>query len=255
MVPKKFLTFACTGQSGHTIIAAILDAHPNAMISEEKMVIRKIAKGRFKTPDDMFEHVMYDSRTRVQGKNSYRRKIGTIEGQGQYEGKLEVLGDKCGWDAIGRYKDRGVPNTAILDFEQSIGVPVYVIHALRNPYDIIANWYLGKTRGDMEGAISHYEDLAHATQKVYYESELPDGRILQVRNEDLCANPFSVIVNMCSFLGLEWDNTDHVPRCAKIIFKNPNRRRDEISWCDEDLKRISDIIDRYSFLEGYDFER
>ena len=256
MVPRKFITFTCTGQSGHTIIAAILDAHPHVMVSEEKMVIRKMAKGRFKTPVEMFEHVIYDSRTRVQGKNSYRRKIGTIEGQGQYEGTLEVLGDKCGWDVIGRYKDRGTPNTSLLDFEQSIGVPVYVVHALRNPFDVISNWYVGKRnmRGDLEGCISAYGELTHAIQKVYYDSGFPRERILQVPNEALCAVPIVWIEALANHLDLEVDR-EWLRRCRDKVFQKPNSRVSECKWTRPLIDRVNEeIIKPYEFHKGYTSE-
>jgi hypothetical protein len=252
MKPERFLTFACTGQSGHTILAAILDAHPNSMVSEELKVMRKMAKGRWATPEEMFERVMKDSRDRVKGTRSYRRRIGTIEGQGTYEDKLLLLGDKCGWDAIGNYTERGEVPRTLLSFEESIGIPLYVIHALRNPYDLISNWVMGG-KGTLDNQIERFADTAYATQRIYYDSEFPKHRIMPIKNEALCANPSAVILDMCIFLELE-PKQEFIKKCEKIIFSKPHVRKNEVKWDKKSINRVAELIDHYAFLREYSFE-
>jgi hypothetical protein len=249
--PDCFLSFVCTGQSGHTIIAAIVDTHKHAMISEEKQVIRKFAKKRYATVDEMYEEVIKDSTTRVQGTGSYRRRIGTIDGQwqGKYDGSIKVIGDKCGWDSIGRYKDRGAKSKELLSFESWLGVPVKVIHALRNPYDIISNWTVGKP-WPLKNSIKTFEQFAHSSQKVCYDSDFPRESILQVRNEDLCRYPSDWIVEICHFLSLT-PYPDYVDACASIIFKSPNRRISEVEWDSKSIEKVEKIINEYHFLDGY----
>jgi hypothetical protein len=254
LVPEKFLTFACTGQGGHTIIAAILDAHPNVMIGEEIGVIRKTLKGRYKSTQEMFERVFYDSKHRVEGTESFRRRIGTIRSQfqGTYVGELKVLGDKQGWDIIGRFKNREQKNKSMLDFEEKIGVPAYVIHVLRNPFDLIGNWAKGKFRRlSIKKCIEIYEPFMEAVQKIYYESDFPKDRILQVRNEDLCEDPVREIKRMCTFLEIE-PHEDYVRDCAKIVFKKPHTYPDKRRWKSADIERLNNIISQYDFLKGYE---
>jgi len=253
MIPHKFLTFACTGQSGHTILAAIIDAHPNAMISEELRVMRKMAKGRYSSPKELFERVMLDSKNRVNGKNTYRRKIGTIDSQyqGAFSRNLILLGDKCGWDSIGKYTERGVKNRTLLEFQDNIKIPLLVIHALRNPFDLISNWVRGR-KSSLSSQIEYFESTVEATQRIYYDSDFPRDQIMQVRNEDLCAAPDVIIKDICIFLGLDPEK-DFIGDCASIVFSKPNYRKGEVSWDDESIKKVEELVTKYKFLNGYCF--
>lgn len=254
--PKTFVTFACSGASGHTIIAAILDAHPNCMIGEEKKVIHS------KWPKDkVFQQCFKDSQNRVNSTKCYRNTIGKIpdQWQGKYHNELLVLGDKCGWDVVGPRLDSG-PTTRRLNRFRNVIKPTdhKVIHVIRNPFDIVSAWHSLKAgrkheehKRDINKAIDLYEKYARLIQGTYYEMDFPLEKIIQIRNEDLCRNPEKEILKLSEFLELPINNS-WLESSMRVV-RPVHRRINEVIWPTPAKKRVDEIIKKYWFLDGYEF--
>ncbi len=253
----KFLTFVCCGQSGHTILAAILDSHPNVIIGEEKKAI-----WRRRSKEDLYRVLFEDSQGRAKSTKSYRSKVGSFPNlyQGRYISHLDVIGDKCGWDVIGPQLDKENPtDRRIKQFLSRIHPAEHkYIHALRNPFDIISNWNSNKAGRKHSGhkgpdnilkAIDLYEKYARTIQKVYYDNGYNP---YQIRNEDLCLDPEFIIESLCDYLEIPCPE-DWLKICVEAI--NPvHRRVSEGFWTKESINKVEEIIDTYDFLGGYKYE-
>ena len=253
MSPECFVVFACMGRSGHTILAAILDAHPNIMISEERHIHVRAIKERFSSLDELYLEVMRDSKHRAERDHTYRMQIGKVDGQyqGTYEDKVKVLGDKTGWSAVEVYREikYGKPtgkSKIFLEFQKLLGIPLKVIHALRNPFDVIGSNRVGTKT---EIVLGEYARLTRNIQKTCYESDFPRDQILRVRNEDLCANPRPVIEEMINFLELE-ASQDYLNTCVKAV-RPLHCYKDKLDWPAPVCEKVNNIISSYDFLESY----
>jgi hypothetical protein len=188
--------------------------------------------------------------------------------QGKYRDKVLLLGDKCGWDNFGLYsligKETGEElkiSRGLKQLSAKLEIPIKVINALRNPFDIIGNWYRGgrkyeKFRRDPKGLdrlVGRYETITSINKLLYYDSDFPKEFILPVKNEELCKRPEETIREILEFVELPIDKEHLVESCSKI-FKNPHRRVNEIHWPERIVERINSIIEDYDFLDGYDFE-
>ena len=102
---KYFLLFVGYARSGHSIVAALLDAHPHVVISEEVQIILTWRTARIKknySKYDLFKRILMNSEV-VTTKQEFRSpnrttKYYTLEipglFQGRYEDYIEVIGDK-----------------------------------------------------------------------------------------------------------------------------------------------------------------
>lgn len=252
---ETFVSFCCPGQSGHTIVAAILDSHPNCMIADElRPIWRKWPK------EKVLQRCYEDSKNRVKSKKTYRNNVADLSNlyKGTYAGDLKVLGCKCGWDVLGPQLDKKVPDLGVRRLKrfEAILRPIQhkIIHCVRNPFDIVANWNQGSKRKKAglrgpEGllnAVNVIEKYSRAIWRIYYREGFD---ILKITNEDLCSNPKLEIEKICNFLDLPIEKS-WLNACVKEV-KPVHRRVNEIAWNEEAIERLNDLIRDYHFYESY----
>src|SRR5438874_12177441 len=90
---ERFLLFVGYPRSGHSIVGAMLNAHPNAVIAHELHVWRQILAGR--TREEVFARILaraywFDLRG---NRTNYSYDI-PHQWQGRFD-RLELVGDKC----------------------------------------------------------------------------------------------------------------------------------------------------------------
>jgi hypothetical protein len=267
---KNFLTFVCCGQSGHSIIASIIDAHPNALISDERKYIYKTSRRGWKR-DRILEDLIGDSTNRVNRPWTKRMEVvgrKPLQWQGRVDRELLLVGDKCGWDNFGLYNlpsgdNKGEKRTwGVEKLEKNMGVPVLAIHALRNPFDIISNWYNGGRKYEqyrrdpngMERLIKRYISTAEITEALYYGAFFQRENLLQIKNEELCESPKSTIRKILKFINLP-EEEEYVKECASVIFPNPHRRVSEANWSVSLIEKVEkEVIGKFTYLSDYSFD-
>ena len=187
---------------------------------------------------------------------TYRYRFGRLTPwQGNSGQETYVLGDKLGWDILRRQTAGNLFN-----FQKKMEMPVHVIHALRNPFDIIGSWYTGgrryeKFRRDPNGLMKlcdRYLGLAEDVNRIYYQSKFPKEQILQVRNEELCAKPKIVLREICDFLGLD-SMDDYLEKATGKVFPQARRKSERVDqWPLEVVSYVdNEIIAKYPWLTGY----
>ena len=57
---------------------------------------------------------------------------------------------------------------------------------------------------------------------------------------------------LCRFLGLEPDD-GYLRDCSSILYRSPNRTRDDVDWAPPLVERVEAAIGRFPFLRGYSY--
>ena len=248
---QAFCLFIGYPKSGHSLVGALLDAHPDVVIAKAMNPLALLAVDGIPR-DEVFARVIASSRdeaARGRKQNKYRYGV-----EGQWQGRtraLCVLGDK--------FSDRTTKRIAkspdaLTTFAREVGVPLRLIHVVRNPFDMVTRIAKQKIK-DGTGeerrakATAYIARLAQANDKVITAGDPP---VLTVRQEALVERPQAELARMCEFLGVEAER-EYLDACAAIVFESPHRTRDLVEWSEEQIAAVDEVIARHSFFDGYSF--
>ena len=103
--------------------------------------------------------------------------------------------------------------------EQVMGVPLRLVHVLRNPYDNIATL---STRPEhtLASAIETFDSLTGIVERQIERGHPP---VLTVRHDDLIADAAAELGRICEFIEVEPDPA-YLAACASIVFPHRTRR-------------------------------
>lgn len=239
---STFCLFVGYGRSGHSAIGSVIDAHPNAVVSHELHALKRFSEGV--TRSQLFTEIYERSQTQAaEGRTSSRADGGVyhhvIEGQ-RKNGNTGVttLGDKKGAGTTHHISTHGLQ--ILEDFESFLGVPLKILHVIRNPFDVIA---AGKARGH-----SGFLETVPLVQRIR-EYRQGEGW-LDVYHEEVLAAPDEQIARILSFLSLPVIE-QHLAACRAYLFDAPTRRRQSIDWQTDERRAVEDLIARVDYLQHY----
>ena len=244
---ERFCLFVGYPRSGHSLLGSLLDAHPEIVIAHELNVLRYLKYG-FRR-EQLFALLWENARSHAEAgrvQSGYGYAV-----PGQWQGRvrrLRVIGDKRGGSAIRRLE---ADPAQLPRLEARVGVPLRFVHVLRNPFDNIATIQRRRPRMDVEAAAAHYFAMVRGVEALW--QRLPAQARLDVRHEDLVAEPERELASACRFLGVE-DAEDYLRACAGVVWRTPRQSRYEIAWPGGSRARIQTEIERHPFLQGYRFE-
>ncbi|HEX6307161.1 MAG TPA: sulfotransferase domain-containing protein [Longimicrobiales bacterium] len=237
----SFALFVGYPRSGHTVLGAVLNAHPDAVISHELHPLR----------NDWSRTRLFHA---VLDRDDWWKRLGwQWEGwdyliPGQWQGRyrtLRVLGDKSG-GRTSRYV-REHP-AALTELTNRLGsVRLRMIHHVRNPFDTIATMHRKGQPGvvTLDDAIARYPEHCEGVRIA-----LDSADVLTLDHETLTADPHATIRELCEFVGLA-PHADHIDAAARIVHPSARRSRDLVEWTPEQTERVLAIMDRYPFLVQY----
>jgi hypothetical protein len=246
---RAFVLFIGHPRSGHSLVGALLDAHPDMLIAHELDALKYVEAGFGRS--SLYALLVRHERARVAG--------GHVSGSGyvyavpgQWQGRyrhLEVIGDKKGSRSTLRLEER--PD--LIDrLAASIDVPMRIIQVVRNPYDNIATMARrapGRSLGE------HIEKYFREAATV---DRLVDGldaeAFHRLHLEDLIADPRGELSRLCRFLGVDAPS-DYLDACAGIVFDAPRRTRDDAPWTPALLDSVARRAGAHSWLARYDADR
>ncbi|MCF6171092.1 MAG: sulfotransferase [Bacteroidales bacterium] len=249
---KTFCLFIGYPRSGHTLYGALLDAHPNCIISHELGVLRLMKEGKPKYR--IFKEILLNSR---EYSNSGRKNEGyAYEVKDQWQGKyhkLQLIGDKRG----GRTSLMLSTEPELLyHLSDVLDIQIKILHVYRNPFDNIASRSKG---GNLNKRKFSVKILKNEIERHFVQVETnnkirQEGRfeVLDIKHEDFVASPEAGLEGICNFFGLE-PTSKYLKDCAAIVFQKPHKTRFDIDFPDEQKMEISKRIKKYDFLAGYSF--
>ena len=148
---------------------------------------------------------------------------------------------------------------------------MYVIHVVRNPFDMIATQALytqgmaSKGRrvkakfseenkmnaaGLLERIAKQYFERARA---VYEMVPLCNMTILEIHNKDLVKHTRDTILKICSFLEVDCPG-EYIDACVNKVYNNVSMTRNFVHWPMELKVWIEEHMQLYPFFERYSFE-
>ena len=243
---ERYCMFIGYPRSGHSLVGALLDAHPDAVIAHELDALRYASTGvvgRLALFALIVEQERRFQRSGVEW-SGYRYAVA-----GQWQGRfrrLRVIGDKKG----GRSTARLGNDPGLLDrLQRIVRIPVRMVHVIRDPFDTIATMHR-RGEGSLEACAERYFELVDVNQAV--RRRVGQG-VLDLHHIDLVRDPRRELERLCAHVSIDPDRS-YVDACASIVSSSPHRSRHEVRWpraLRHDIEvRIGDV----DFLAGYTFD-
>ena len=253
---KTFCLFIGYPRSGHSLVASLLDAHPDITVGMEWGVLPYIKLGYKKR--QIFYSLIRNSFLYTNKKNNiwtgYSYKVHN-SWQGKYK-TLQVIGDKQGGRTSIYLKE---DPDLLLKLEKIINQKPKLIHVIRNPFDIITTTTFRKFEKskikkepndvDLLPFIKHFFERAEV---VKYFKKQNNYDVFDLYHEDFIKDPEKHLENLILFLGLKV-NTDYLRTCASIVYSLPHVSRLRLNWPPELIQYVEKKINDYPFLNHYKF--
>ena len=239
---ERFCLFVGYPRSGHSIVGTMLEAHPDAVIAHELNAPPLILGGIGR--DRLYARIVARARWfHLRGsRTNYDYRV-----PGQWQGRfrtLRVIGDKRGGAltrALGEHPDLLQRTRALT------GVPLRLIHVVRDPLDNVA-------------AIARWHDMTLADAADYYflhceilercASLWSGDELITVRHEDFVRDPEATLRALCAFLGLE-PEPGWLASCRAVVFPQPTRSGQSAPWPDGLAESVVERARGYAHLASY----
>jgi hypothetical protein len=240
--------FLGTTKSGGTLIGAMLDAHPRAVIADEADPLRYLEHG-FRR--DQIFHLLAKTahREALKGRVTARRlEPYALAIPGHHQGVADrplVIGDSRAGPTTRRLGD---DLDLVARWRALLGdVDDRYIHVVRNPFDPIAAM-VRRGHRTFTNAIDDY--AAQCARVARLREHLTEARVLTVRYDNLIAHPSGQLSLICSFLGL--DATEgYLADCASLIDPARMPERHTVAWPSEAIAAVESLTEAVPFLQGY----
>ena len=275
---EKFVFFVGYPRSGHSIIASVMDAHPDIVIAHEHFLFSECASqlevgaSIFENKTQLFNELYKNSyrsskcgwRSDSNTRKGYNLNVGS-QWQGTFR-RLRVIGDKSGGKTT-HVLELGKGNKCLEQMADGLNLQIIAVHVVRNPYDMIATriLYLPSTLGDtkvsdhLHRRVKPGLDVLMAnTNRVFSQAlavEVVSKKVtvVEIHIEDYIKDPRSCVLKICSALEVPCPQ-DYVEECYQKAYKNVSRSRDLIEWEPTVLRGIQERMKEFSFFRGYTFD-
>lgn len=242
----NWITFIGEGRSGHTIISAILDSHPNIRMAEEQKCIT-----RWYRDNCSRKAILNIVKTCGQGKE---RMHMALPGSLTWEEPLLYVGDKVGWDAVNLVKKQGASTNVLDEFGKHMGMDVKVIHTIRDPHENISAWIDSPKYQRQWPELEMRTKMCIRRYARFYSTAnllLDTKPTFTLYNEEICTLPRETLSKLCSFLEIP-ESEPWFTNAANAVFKKPHKRSDTVNWDKELYDMVGwRIIDQYPYFKRY----
>jgi hypothetical protein len=243
---EGFCFFIGYARSGHTLVATLLNAHPEMVIAHE-LDAAKFVRHRFGR-SQLFSLLL--QRDQQFGENGRTWSGYAYEVPDQFQGKFErlrVIGDKRARASVLQIAQQ--PD--LLDrMRRVVKVPIRVVHVTRNPFDNIAT-EARRHKMSLSEATAWYERICKSVRVV--RPLLDPSELVDLRYEDFAGEPGPSLAALCGFLGVQAE-ASYLESCAGIVWSSPNRTRDAVVWSPPERAGVERLIDTYDVLGSYTFD-
>lgn len=254
---ETYCTFIGYSRSGHSLIAALLDAHPNIVMAHELRAVKYFQYG-FKR--NAIYYLLWQM-TKIRG-HSWKRGSGYTydvpnQRQGSFE-KIRVIGNKHG--EFTACVLAGTPNL-LQKLQDVVQVPVKLIHVVRNPFDNIAAFAIKRAQrrdcevqeSDIQASIDRYFSVCESVMEVKAMADAINAEVLDIRHEDFIKEPKTELSKLCLWLGVE-PTSSYLDDCASVVFESPHQKRHKIQWNESLKQQIANKMRSFPFFTGYTFD-
>jgi hypothetical protein len=243
---ETYCMFLGYPRSGHSLVGALLDAHPDVIIAHELDVLKYIAEGCDRA--QIFSLLLENSQAAREGGRTWGDYC--YEVPGQWQGRfrrLRVIGDKKGGGSLRRLR---AESQLLERLRQTIDLDVKFVHVVRNPYDNISTMARHRQADapPLGNCIESYFTRCQTFAEV--KRRIADRDLLEIRYESFVADPERHLEELCRFLGVTAE-ADYARACTGIVHESPHQSRFKVAWTDESIEVVRKRMNDFRFLAGY----
>ncbi|VAW49261.1 hypothetical protein MNBD_GAMMA03-14 [hydrothermal vent metagenome] len=243
---ESFVVFLGHAHSGHSIIGALLDSHPDASIANE-INVPKIILDHSINYKNLKKIALYYSMDKSDDKGWINTGYKYFVPDG-FQGKTKfpkVLGDKKGGGSTRIIRNNPIVLDKLIDL---VGEKIKFINVIRDPLDNIAAFshYWKETLGQKH--VDRYYENLETNQGI--EKEYPNN-FHKIYHHDLIKNPFKTYTLLLEFLNLEINNKQ-IHNCIDIVRSKENKRSNTIKWSKRSLEEIKNKNILFNLTDIFD---
>jgi len=243
---ETYCMFIGYPRSGHSLVGALLNAHSEIVIAHELDALSYIERGISR--NSLFSLIL--KRDRWFARSGFQWAGYSYQVPNQWQGKfrcLRVIGDKKGSASALRLRRTPELLTELLS---TIGIPLRMIHVVRNPYDNITTMSLRNAQPIEEEIDNYFLRCDFIADLI---ARFPELEIITIQHEDLVTKPKEILKKLCTFLGMSCTE-EYLNDCASIVFDSPSKTRQKVEWSDETISIVEARIAKIPFIHGYSFD-
>lgn len=271
---QRFVFFIGYPRTGHSIIGSFMDAHPNMIIAHEYPLFESLGNHEmtmFELFNELHKNSVGELKAGWRGQKNVDKKGYSLSLEGLWQAtftKLKVIGNKYGGATLTYYRDN--PDAFLSLMEQlkgMLGIPISIIHVVRNPYDIIATHLLyvdgrktSKLKASVDNKYNHTTHLKELAEDMAERADVAADMLrvlklpfLEVHHEEFINDPISVMKQICVFVGVKC--TEHyLSVCKSHTYSSPSKSRNVVVWTDEIVDYVRRHMLQHSFMNQYSFD-
>ena len=182
--------------------------------------------------------------------------------------QLKVIGNKHGGTTVQLYRKKPEAFFRAMEYlKATLKIPIYAIHVVRNPFDMIATQTLymdtGKAGVRTEASEQNKFNKTKLLSKVALDmiarmkaaTELIgilDFPTLEIRSESLIHDPVGVMSSICNFVGVA-AIPSYLQACNKRTFSSSTKSRNTVVWPQALIDLIQEQIKDIQSFQHYTF--
>lgn len=238
---ERLLVFVGYPRSGHSLVGALVGAHPDALLSHELNLLSLHARGLSRL--SLLKLIVARDREFASHGRKWEGYDYSIAGWSGEAQRPRVVGDK-----------KGSGTTLVLErqpyaldrLEAAFQVPVCVLHVTRHPLDNIAT-IMRREQCRVEAAFNKYRARVETITRA--RAHWPRDQWLDLSYEALLEDVAGTLNSVLDWLRLSLHD-EYLRACAATLFPSPNRSRSLVEWRNVD-REVHRLIERHEFLLGY----
>ena len=232
---EYFVSFIGYPRSGHTLVAAIINANPDAICWNQLNVFNK--------DDFSFSECLTDPAGQTWKDSTLIQHVP--------KNTIKVLGDKTGHRTTLLLQKNP---QKLGEIKSKLQIPIKFLHVVRNPFDNIATWAIIANENkktsinhELNKVIDEYVLLNETIARLKRSED-----VLTVKHEYVITRMHNTLEEIANFLELSFDPIwrDNV---RNAVWKKPRITRRQVPWTQKQKGTVHDIIAQYDWLKGYDF--
>lgn len=238
----NFIMFCGYPRSGHTLVAAIINAHPNMICSNQLNILNTIDE---RSKESLLQEIRAS-------RNSGWKETTMITSSAKND--IMAIGDKTGHRTITTLIEKPGKLNAL---KSVVDMPIKWVHVVRNPFDNLATWARLNHRNrkvkkdikdELDEVIEKYFDLNRKIDELHFSEK----EIMVLYHEDVVDLLGYVLEDICKYFEVPF-NDQWRENCGRVVWKKPRITRRDIEWRDYQIDKVNEIIDLYPWLIGYEF--